>query len=70
MDLSSGRPRLTQAEKDRCRATGACIIYAGTDHIMAVCPIRRNHPLAAHATSVSVTEGAQETELVIAASLA
>jgi hypothetical protein len=70
MDLSSGRPRLTQAEKDRRRATGACIICGGTDHFMAVCPIRRNRPLAAHATSVSVADGTQEAESGKAVSLA
>jgi hypothetical protein len=70
MDLSSGRPRLTQAEKDRRRATGACIIYGGMDHFLAVCPIRRNRPLAAHATTVSVTDGAQEVESGKAVSLA
>jgi hypothetical protein len=70
MDLSSGRPRLTQAEKDRRRATGACIICGGMDHFLAVCPIRRNRPLAAHATTVSVTDGAQEVESGKAVSLA
>ena len=70
MDLSSGRPRLTQAEKDRRRAPGACIICGGTDHFMAVCPNRRNRPLATHATTVSVTDGAQETESGKAVSLA
>jgi len=70
MDLSSGWPRLTQAEKDRRRATGACIICGGTDHFMAVCPIRRNRPLAAHATTVSTADGAQEAESGKAVSLA
>ena len=70
MDLSSGRPRLTQAEEDRRRATGACIICGGMDHFLAVCPIRRNRPLAAHATTVSATDGAQELESGKAASLA
>jgi hypothetical protein len=70
MDLSSGRPRLTQAEKDRRRATGACIICGGTDHFMAVCPIRRNRPLAAHATTVSTADGTQEAESGKAVSLA
>jgi len=70
MDLSSGRPRLTQAEKDRRRVIGTCIICGGTDHFMAVCPIRRNCPLAAHATTVSTAKGTQEAESGKAVSLA
>jgi len=70
MDLSSGRPHLTQAEKDCRRATGAYIICVGMDHFMAVCPIRRNRPLAAHATTVSTAEGTQEAESGKAVSLA
>ena len=47
MDLSSGHPRLTQAERDRRRTTGACIVCGKTDHFMANCPIRRPRPMAA-----------------------
>ena len=62
MDLSSGRPRLTQVEKDRRRTTGACIICGGMNNFMAVCPIRRNRSLAAHATTVFTTNDTQEAE--------
>ena len=47
MDLSSGHPRLTQAECDYHRATGACIICGKTDHFMANCLICRHRPMAA-----------------------
>jgi len=70
MDLSSGRPRLTQAEKDRRRAIGACIICVGTDDFMAVYTICRNRLLPAHATSVSVADCTQEAELGKAVSFA
>ena len=70
MDLSLGRPRLTQAEKDYRRATGACIIYGGMDHFLAVCSIHRNRPLAAHTTTVPVNDGVQKVESGKAASLA
>ena len=69
MDLSSGQRRLTQAENDRRNATEACIICGGTDHFMAVYPIRCNHPLVAHATTVSTANGSQEAELGKAVSL-
>ena len=70
MDLSTGRPCLTQAEKDRRRATGACIICGGIDHFMAVCPIHRNRSLATDATTVSTAKVTQEAESGKAVSLA
>ena len=62
IDLSPGRPHLTQAEKDRRRATGDGIICEGMDHFMAVCLICCNHTIAAHATTVSIGNGVQEAE--------
>jgi len=53
MDLSSGRPRLTQEERDRRRANGLCIACGKADHFIAACPLRKTRPLALHAVSVA-----------------
>ena len=58
MYLSSGRPRLTQAEKDCRCVTVTCIIYIGLDHLLASCAFQQNCPLTACATTVSATDGA------------
>jgi hypothetical protein len=57
MDLSSGRPRLTQEERDRRRNNGLCIACGKNDHFIAACPIRKKRPhLGAHATTIQEEE--------------
>jgi hypothetical protein len=58
MDLSSGRPRLTQEERDRRRNNGLCIACGKNDHFIAACPIRKKRPnhLNVHATTVGPEE--------------
>lgn len=68
MDLSSGRPRLTQAERDRRRQAGECIICGKTGHFMADCPIRRPRPMnvsaAVPAPAPGIDQSGKEESLV------
>jgi hypothetical protein len=63
MDLSSGRPRLTQEERDRRRNNGLCIACGKNDHFIAACPIRKKRPhLNAHAAAIQEEEESGKAE--------
>lgn len=49
--LSSGRPRLTQEERERHRTNGLCIACRKNDHFIAACPLHKPRHLAVHAAS-------------------
>jgi hypothetical protein len=64
MDLSSGRPRLTQEERDRRRNNGLCIACGKNDHFIAACPIRKKRPnLNVHAAAIQEEESGKEESL-------